>query len=146
VIEASGAARLGLDFAVKPSLVSAAEPSFAVKPSLISAAKRPTMRGRELDGGHEMESTTGHRRGESRCRSRCSGKARWLAAVAALAMLTAASPAAAEEYDETYSGHPLRIIAYVLHPIGVILDTLIFRPFHWIGSHEPFKTLSGQED
>jgi hypothetical protein len=146
VIEASGAARLGLDFAVKPSLVSAAEPSFAVKPSLISAAKRPTMRGRELDGGHEMESTTGHRRGESRRRSRCSGKARWLAAVAALAMLTAASPAAAEEYDETYRGHPLRIIAYVLHPIGVILDTLIFRPFHWIGSHEPFKTLSGQED
>jgi hypothetical protein len=144
VIEASGAARLG--FAVKPSSVSAAEPSFAVKPSLISAAKRPTMRGRELDGGHEMESTTGHRRGESRRRSRCSGKARWLAAAAALAMLTAASPAAAEEYDETYSGHPLRIIAYVLHPIGVILDTLIFRPFHWIGSHEPFKTLSGQED
>ena len=104
------------------------------------------MRGRELDGGHEMESTTGHRRGESRRRSRCSGVARFLAAVAALAMLTAASPAAAEEYDETYSGHPLRIIAYVLHPIGVILDTLIFRPFHWIGSHEPFKTLSGQKD
>ena len=146
MIEASGAARLGLDFAVKPSSVSAAKPSFAAKPSLISAAKRPTMRGRELDGGHEMESTTGHRRGESRRRSRCSGKARWLAAVAALAMLTAASPAAAEEYDETYSGHPLRIVAYVLHPIGVILDTLIFRPFHWIGSHEPFKTLSGQED
>ena len=146
MIEASGAARLGLDFAAKPSLVWAAEPSFAVKPSLISAAKRPTMRGRELDGGHEMKSTTGHRRGESRRRSRCSGAARFLAAVAALAMLTAASPAAAEEYDETYSGHSLRIIAYVLHPIGVILDTLIFRPFHWIGSHEPFKTLVGQKD
>ena len=146
MIEASGAARLRLGFAVKPSSVWAAEPSFAVKPSLISAAKRPTMGGRELDGGREMESTTGHRRGESRRRSRCSGKARWLAAVAALAMLTAASPAAAEEYDETYSGHPLRIVAYVLHPIGVILDTLIFRPFHWIGSHEPFKTLSGQRD
>ena len=93
-----------------------------------------------------MESTTGHRRGKSRRRSRCSGKGRLLAAVAALALLVVASPAAAEEYDETYSGHPLRVVAYVLHPVGVILDTLIFRPFHWIGSHEPFKTLSGQRN
>jgi len=93
-----------------------------------------------------MESTTGHRRGENHRSSRCSGKARWFAAVAALALLAVASPAAAEEYDETYSGHPLRVVAYVLHPVGVILDTLIFRPFHWIGSHEPFKTLTGQRD
>ena len=93
-----------------------------------------------------MESITGQRRGDSHRSSRCSGKARWLAAVVALAMLAVASPAAAEEYDETYSGHPLRVIGYVLHPIGVILDTLIFRPFHWVGSHEPFKTLSGQRD
>jgi hypothetical protein len=93
-----------------------------------------------------MESTTGHRRGKSHRRSRCSGTARLLAAVAALALLAVASPAAADEYDETYSGHPLRVVAYVLHPVGVILDTLILRPFHWIGSHEPFKTLSGQRD
>jgi len=92
-----------------------------------------------------MASTTGHQRGESRRSSRCSGKARFLAAAVALAMLAVASPAAAEEYDETYTGHPLRIVGYVLHPIGVILDTLIFRPFHWIGSHEPFKTLVGQK-
>ncbi len=91
-----------------------------------------------------MESTTGQWRGKNRRQLRRSGKARLLATVAALAMLAAASPAAAEEYDETYSGHPLRIIAYVLHPVGVILDTLIFRPFHWIGSHEPIKTLVGQ--
>ena len=93
-----------------------------------------------------MGSTTGYRRGESRRDSRCRGKTRWLAAVAALAMLAVASPAAAEEYDETYSGHPYRIIAYVVHPIGVILDTLIFHPFHGIGSQEPFKRLGGQKD
>ena len=93
-----------------------------------------------------MELMTGQRRGKSHRQSRCSGKARLLATVAALAMLALASPAAAEEYDETYTGHPLRIIAYVLHPVGVILDTLIFRPFHWIGSHEPIKTLIGQRD
>jgi len=93
-----------------------------------------------------MEPTTGHRREKGRRRSRCSGKARLLASLAAFAMLAGVSPAAAEEYDETYSGHPLRIIAYVLHPIGVVVDTLFFRPLHWIGSHEPFKTLSGQRD
>jgi hypothetical protein len=94
-----------------------------------------------------MASTMGYSR-EERCRRsrRCSRKSRLMAVVAALAMLAAASPVSAEEYDETYSGHPLRVIAYVLHPVGVILDTLIFRPFHWLGSHEPFKTLSGQED
>ena len=44
-------------------------------------------------------------------------------------------------------GHPVRIIAYVAHPVGVVLDLLIFRPAHWIGSlpgldeffgHEPY--------
>ena len=93
-----------------------------------------------------MESTTGHRPGENRRSSRRSGKRRLLATVAALAILAVASPAAAEEYDEGYTGHPLRVIAYVLHPVGVILDTLIFRPLHWIGSHEPLKTLVGQRD
>jgi hypothetical protein len=93
-----------------------------------------------------MQSTTGHRRGESRCKSRCSGKVRLLAVAAAFAMLTVTSTAVAEEYDNRYSGHPLRIVGYVLHPVGVILDMLIFRPFHWIGSHEPIKTLVGQVD
>ena len=62
---------------------------------------------RELTEREEMESTTGNRRGESRRRSRCSGKVRFLAAVAALVMLAGASPAATDEYQDTYSGHPL---------------------------------------
>jgi len=93
-----------------------------------------------------MTSTTGFRPEGGRHTSRRRAATRLFATATAFAMLAAASPAAAEEYDETYSGHPLRILAYVLHPVGVILDTLIFRPFHWIGSHEPLKTLTGQED
>lgn len=68
------------------------------------------------------------------------------AALAAAASLLAVAPAFADEYDPESSGHPLRIAAYVLHPVGVILDTVIFRPAHWIGSFEPFKTLFGHED
>jgi hypothetical protein len=94
-----------------------------------------------------MESTIEQRRAQRARRMRRGGVKRLLAATTALAMLTVAAPAAAgEEYDESYTGHPLRIIAYVLHPVGVILDTLIFKPFHWIGGHEPIKTLVGQED
>ena len=45
-----------------------------------------------------------------------------------------------------YAGHPLRIVAYVLHPVGVLFDYLIFRPAHWIGSKEPMKTIFGHTD
>jgi len=68
------------------------------------------------------------------------------AMLAVATSLLAATPAFADEYDPKSSGHPLRIIAYVVHPVGVIIDTLIFRPAHWIGSFEPFKTLFGHED
>ncbi len=64
----------------------------------------------------------------------------------ALGMLALASPAAADDYDPDYAGHPLRIVAYVLHPFGVMVDYLILRPVHWVGSHEPFSTLFGHKD
>jgi hypothetical protein len=64
----------------------------------------------------------------------------------ALGLLVSASPAAADEYDPTYAGHPLRILAYVVHPVGVAFDYLLFRPAHWIGMHEPFKTIFGHTD
>jgi hypothetical protein len=51
-----------------------------------------------------------------------------------------------DDYDPTETGHPLRVAAYILHPVGVILDTLIFRPMHWLGTHEPIKTLVGNTD
>jgi len=50
------------------------------------------------------------------------------------------------EYDPAEAGHPLRVVAYVLHPIGVVLDTLIFRPAHWLGSKKPLKGLVGNTD
>jgi hypothetical protein len=53
---------------------------------------------------------------------------------------------AGSDYDSLEAGHPLRIAAYVLHPVGVILDRLILRPAAWIGRHEPIKTLVGNTD
>jgi hypothetical protein len=56
-----------------------------------------------------------------------------------------AAPSPMANYEPLRAGHPLRIIAYALHPVGVILDYAIFRPFYWIGSHEPLRTLFGHD-
>ena len=34
-------------------------------------------------------------------------------------------------------GHPLRLFAYILHPIGVAADLLISQPFHLVASQVP---------
>lgn len=70
---------------------------------------------------------------------------RWAATGLGLLGLAAPLAAAADRYDPQEAGHPVRVAAYVLHPVGVILDLLIFRPAHWVGSHEPLATLFGHE-
>ena len=71
---------------------------------------------------------------------------RYTAGLALIATLGVAPvSASADDYDPQLSGHPLRVAAYIVHPFGVLLDTLIFRPAHWVGSHEPFRTLFGHE-
>jgi hypothetical protein len=71
--------------------------------------------------------------------------ARGLAAAAlSLTLFGTPSIGSAEEYDPTEAGHPLRVAAYIVHPVGVALDYLIMRPAWWVGSHEPFRTLFGR--
>jgi hypothetical protein len=74
--------------------------------------------------------------------------ARGLAAALALAAFGPVSAVRADDYDPQRAGHPVRIIAYAVHPVGVVLDLLIFRPAHWVGSlpgldkffgHEPYN-------
>ncbi len=62
-----------------------------------------------------------------------------------LALGLSASPAFAHDHDPEDAAHPVRIVAYLLHPIGVILDYLLVRPAHWIVSHEPMQTLFGHD-
>lgn len=69
------------------------------------------------------------------------------AGLAAVWMSLLAAPAFADDtYNPRRSGNPVRIAAYVVHPVGVLLDYLIFRPAWWIGRQEPFKTIFGVED
>jgi hypothetical protein len=51
-----------------------------------------------------------------------------------------------DDHDPTEAGHPLRIAAYALHPVGVALDWILVRPAVWVVRHEPFRTLFGYQD
>lgn len=70
----------------------------------------------------------------------------WIAAIFVVLIIGFASPVAADEYEEENAGYPLRVIAYVLHPVGVVIGYVLMRPAHWLVSHEPLKTLFGHED
>ena len=87
----------------------------------------------------------GNRRRAGGSRQR-SGFFSYVLAALCVAALAFASPTLADEYDEDSAGHPLRIVAYVLHPVGVAIDYLILRPAHWLASQEPMKTVFGHED
>lgn len=51
-----------------------------------------------------------------------------------------------DDHDPSRGAHPLRIVAYGLHPIGVALDWILVRPAVWVVRHEPFRTIFGYED
>ena len=70
----------------------------------------------------------------------------WIAALLVAIMLALASPVVADEYDNSNAGHPVRVVAYILHPIGVVIDYVLMRPAHWLVGFEPFRTLFGHED
>ena len=44
--------------------------------------------------------------------------------------------AAPDEYDDSQS-HPLRVVAYLLHPVGWLSEWILYRPFHFLVSATP---------
>jgi len=68
---------------------------------------------------------------------------RALAVGAVLAALSVSASAGTTQYNPRRAGHPVRMIAYALHPVGVLLDYAIFRPAWWVGTHEPLRTIFG---
>ena len=67
--------------------------------------------------------------------------------VAALVLVSAlgtkTASAASDEYDDSQS-HPLRVAAYLLHPVGWLAEWIVFRPLHFIVSAtEPQEAFFG---
>lgn len=46
-------------------------------------------------------------------------------------LLALSAPAASHEIEPEEAGHPLRVAAYVLHPVGFVLYHGIIRPAHF---------------
>ena len=47
-----------------------------------------------------------------------------------------------DAYDDSQS-HPLRIVAYAVHPVGYALEWLVMRPFHFLVSTKSLERISG---
>ena len=77
----------------------------------------------------------------------CALKTLCLLAVAGIVTFTvAAVDAEADRYDPKKAGNPIRISAYILHPVGVLLDYGLMRPCFWVVQREPFSTIFGYQN
>jgi hypothetical protein len=56
------------------------------------------------------------------------------AAIFAAVLIFAPAQASAHEWDRDDADYPLRVAAYVLHPIGIAIEYLVLRPIHAIVS------------
>jgi len=69
-----------------------------------------------------------------------------VAAAVGLCVWAAAGRAVAlpDDYDDTQS-HPLRVIAYLMNPVGFAAEWLIFRPFHYVVSRPYLEGVFGHK-
>lgn len=49
---------------------------------------------------------------------------------------TTTARAAMDEYDDSQA-HPLRVVTYLVHPIGMAMEWVFFRPFHQVVAASP---------
>lgn len=60
-----------------------------------------------------------------------------------LAPMVMVNGADADEYDPQRAGNPLRLAAYLFHPVGVLMDYGLMRPCFFVVQREPFSTVFG---
>ena len=64
-----------------------------------------------------------------------------LAVVAALAGMPVRA-SAHDAYDDSES-HPLRLVAYAIHPVGFAAEWLVMRPLHFLVSSPQLEPVTG---
>ncbi|MEN6626598.1 MAG: hypothetical protein ABFD69_10255 [Candidatus Sumerlaeia bacterium] len=65
------------------------------------------------------------------------------AALFAIGMMAAPSIAQAHVYDRDDSDYPLRYVAYVVHPVGMLAEYAVLRPIHWVVSQPVVAPIVG---
>jgi hypothetical protein len=63
----------------------------------------------------------------------------------ALSLMLTPGVAGAHDYDRENSDHPLRYVAYVLHPVGIAAEYLVLRPIHWVVSQPNCDIIFGHD-
>ncbi|MBI5117654.1 hypothetical protein HZA56_14345 [Candidatus Poribacteria bacterium] len=67
----------------------------------------------------------------------------WLSLVT---LLVSASPAISHEVKAEDAANPIRVAAYVLHPVGYVLYQVVVRPLHGIVSQPGIQELFGHKE
>jgi hypothetical protein len=60
-------------------------------------------------------------------------------------LLAGSARAAYDDYDDYTDSHPLRILAYVLHPVGYTIEWLALRPLHALASQPELQPIFGTD-
>ena len=59
------------------------------------------------------------------------------------AFMLSSGTASAHVYDRDDSDHPLRYVAYALHPVGMAVEYAVLRPIHWVVSRPRLSPIFG---
>lgn len=60
-------------------------------------------------------------------------------------VISARTPAVAHEYDRGDSDNPVRIAAYLFHPLGIAVEYVVTRPIHWLVSRPTLNVWFGHD-
>ncbi len=72
-------------------------------------------------------------------------KKRFAVCLSIAVSLACAQPALAHELEPEEAGHPLRVAAYILHPVGFVLYHAIFKPAHALISSPGAREVFGDK-
>ncbi len=64
---------------------------------------------------------------------------------ALVAMTLLAAPLTAHRWERSQSDNPLQLVAWVLHPVGLAGEYVIYRPMHWLVSQSYLDIVFGHK-
>jgi hypothetical protein len=68
-----------------------------------------------------------------------------LAVCVVLALVALSAPVSAHDYERNASDHPFRVIAHLIHPVGIGLEYGLMRPVHWVVSQPNLRIVFGHD-
>ncbi|MCC6546240.1 hypothetical protein IT570_03640 [Candidatus Sumerlaeota bacterium] len=72
-------------------------------------------------------------------------KKKLVVAFALAAVLAATATSNADRYTRAHGDNPMRILGYVLNPVGLALEYVVMRPIHWVVSQPDMDIVFGHK-